>query len=399
MSGCGHSIVTVSRSSRAGATTYVESPSVTVNGAGTVRMTGSPLVSIGPACASASKYGWTLPSRIGGSGPVSSITRSSISWAAIAASTCSTVWMVVSPLPIAVRRSTASTSDNRAGTSGFPERSTRRNTIPCPAGAGRNVASVRAPVCSPVPDTAAGLVMLRLTPGAIGPSHECLEIVHDLRQPVQRPLRPQELTVVARRVPRHRRARVDVSDHPSLHRDPCPTPDRDVVGEAGLARQEHVVFDVGAARDPRLAGDETARADAAVVADLHEVVDLRPRAHDGVVHAAAVDGGIRAHLDVVADDAAPDLGDLARQLAALAGNKAEAIRPEPHAGGQDDPVPHHRTAVAHHVRQQLHIVAQLDAVAQHTAAADPHGAAQPHGATQHRVGADGHGLLPHDARA
>src|SRR5947208_3682886 len=273
MSGWGHAIATVSRSSRAGATTYVESPSVTVKGAGTVRITGSPLVSVGPACASASKYGWKLPSRIGGSGPVSSTTRSSISWAAIAASTCSTVWMVVSPLPIAVRRSTASTSDNRAGTSGFPERSTRRNTIPCSAGAGRNVASVRAPVCSPVPDTAACFVMLRLAPGAIGPSHECLEIVHDLRQPVQGPLRPQKLTVVARRVPRHRRARVDVPDHPSLHRDARPAPDRDVVGEAGLARQEHVVFDVSAARDHRLDGDASSGADAAVVHNRHDADD------------------------------------------------------------------------------------------------------------------------------
>jgi len=172
-----------------------------------------------------------------------------------------------------------------------------------------------------------------------------------------------------------------------------------VVGEAGLARQEDVVFDVGAARDPRLAGDETARADAAVVPDLHQVVDLRPRADDGVVHAAAVDGRIRADLDVVADDAASDLGDFARQLAALAGHVAEPIRPEPHAGVQDDPVPHYRPAVTHHVGQQLHVVAELDAVAQHAPGADPHVAPQPHGATQHRVGADGHGLLPHDARA
>src|SRR5438067_5473561 len=215
-------------------------------------------------------YGWKLPSRIGGSGPVSSTTRSSISWAATAPTTCSTACRAVPPLPIAARRSTASTSDNRAGTSGFPERSTRRNTIPCPAGAGRNVASVRAPVCSPVPDTAACFVMLRLAPGAIGPSHECLEIVHDLRQPVQGPLRPQKLTVVARRVPRHRRARVDVPDHPSLHRDARPAPDRDVVGEAGLARQDHVICHVRSARDPRLAVHATAGADAAVVPDLHE---------------------------------------------------------------------------------------------------------------------------------
>src|SRR5205807_3592245 len=395
MSGCGHSIVTVSRSSRAGATTYVKAPSVTVNGAGTVRMTGSPLVSVGPACASASKYGWKLPSRIGGSGPVSSTVRSSISWAATAASRCSTVWMVVSPLPIAVRRSTASTSDSRAGTSGFPARSTRRNTIPCPAGAGRKVASVRAPVCNPVPETAAFFLMLRLALGAIGPPHECLEVVHDPRQPVQRALRPQELAVLARRVPRHRRARVDVPDHPSLHRHACPAPDRHMVGEARLARQEHVVLHVRTARDARLAGDETAGADPAVVADLHEVVDLRPRADHGVVHAAAVDGGTRPGLDGVADDAAPYLRDLARQLPALAGHVAEPIRPKPHPGVQDDPISHDRPAVAYHVGQELHVVTQLDAVPQHAPGADAHVPPEPHAATQHRVRADRHRLLPH----
>src|SRR2546421_7116750 len=394
MRGWGHSIVTVSRSSLAGAATYVESPSVTVNGAGTVRITGSPLVSIGPACASASKYGWKLPSRIGGSGPVSSTVRSSISWAATAASRCSTVWMVVSPFPIAVRRSTASTSDSRAGTSGLPERSTRRNMIPCPAGAGRNVASVRAPVCRPMPETAAFFLMLRLAPGAIGPPHQCLEIVHDLRQAVQGALRPQKLTVVARRIPRHRRARVDVSDHPSLHRHARPAPDRHMVGEARLARQEHVVLDVGAARDSRLTGDQTARPDAAVVADLHEVVDLRPRADDRVVNAAAVDGRVRTDLHVVADDAAPHLRDLARQLAALARHVAEAIRPEPHAGVQDDPASHDRPAVADHLGQELHVVTQLDAVPQHAPGADAHVPPQPHAATQHHVRADRHRLLP-----
>src|SRR5437660_600368 len=399
MSGCGHSIVTWSRSARPGATTYVESPSVTVNGAGTVRITGSPLVSVGPACASASKYGWTLPSRIGGSGPVRSAVTSAISWAATAARRCSTVWMVVSPLPIAVRRSTASTSDSRAGTSGFPDRSTRRNTIPCPAGAGRNVASVRAPVCSPVPETAALFVMLRLVLGAIGPPYERLEIVHNPRQPVQGTLCPQELPVVARRVPRHRGARVDVPDHPALHRDARPAPDRHMVGETGLARQEDVVFDVGAARDPRLTGDQTAGPDATVVADLHEVVDLRPRAHDGVIHAAAIDGRVGADLDVVADDAAPHLRDLARPPPALARHVAETVRPEPHPGVQDDPVSHHGPAVAHHVGQQLHVVPQLDVVPQHARRADPYVPTQPHAATQHRVGADRHGLLPHHAGA
>ena len=65
----------------------------------------------------------------------------------------------------AVRRSTASTSVSRAGTSGLPARSIRRNTIPCPAGAGRNVASVVAPVWSPVPRSAALRVTERLVVG------------------------------------------------------------------------------------------------------------------------------------------------------------------------------------------------------------------------------------------
>src|SRR2546425_330736 len=120
---------------------------------------------------------------------------------------------------MAVRRSTAPTSDNRAGIFGLPARSTRQNTIPCPAGAGRKVASVRAPVWRPVPETAAFFRTLRLALGLIGPPHERLEVVHDVREPVQRPLGPQELPMGAGRVARHRSARLDVPDHAPLHRD------------------------------------------------------------------------------------------------------------------------------------------------------------------------------------
>src|SRR2546422_3745303 len=62
----------------------------------------------------------------------------------------------------------------------------RSNTIPCPAGAGRKVASVRTPVCRPVPETVVFLLMPRLGLGLIGRPHERLEIVHDESEPVQR---------------------------------------------------------------------------------------------------------------------------------------------------------------------------------------------------------------------
>src|SRR5206468_10209849 len=240
--GCGHSIDTVSRKVFAGATTYAASLSVTVKGAVTVSTAGSPPTDAGSACASASKYGRTLPSKIGGSGPVSSIVRSSITCAATAASRCSTVWIVAAPCPIAVRRSTASTSVSRAGISGLPGRSVRRNTIPCPGGAGRNVASVRAPVCSPVPDTETLRRMERLAVGLTAPLHERLEVVDDLRQAIQSALGAEKLPVAARRVAGHGRPRLDVANHASLHRHAGASPDGDVVGEARLACEEDVVL-------------------------------------------------------------------------------------------------------------------------------------------------------------
>src|SRR5207247_4626025 len=74
-----------------------------------------------------------------------------------------------------------------------------------------------------------------------------------------------------------RSARCDVPDHAPLHRDAGAAPDRHVVRESRLAREEDVVLDVSAPRDARLAGDEAARADATVVPDQHEVVDIRDR--------------------------------------------------------------------------------------------------------------------------
>src|SRR5260370_732655 len=286
--------------------------------------------------------------------------------------------MVVSPLPIAVRRSTASTSDSRAGTSGFPARSTRRNTIPCPAAAGRSAASVWAPVWRPVPEPAAFFLMLRLGLGLMSPPYERLQVVHDLGQTVQRALRPQELAMRARRIARNGRAGIDVADHAALDGDAGAAPNRDVVREPRLAREEHVVLDVGAARDARLPRDQAARAYPTVVPDLHQVVDLRPRTDHGVVHTAAVDRGVRANLHVVADDAAAHLGNLARRLPVLAGHVAETVRAEPHAGVQDHAPPHDGPAVADHLGKQLRVVAQLHAVAQHGARADAHVAAEPH---------------------
>ena len=91
-----------------------------------------------PGLASASRNGVNDPSPIGGSGPSSSTVRSSSSSAAAAASRCSTV--CTAALALAQRRAPLGglhLGDRAPGSSGAPGRSTRRNTIPCPGGAGR----------------------------------------------------------------------------------------------------------------------------------------------------------------------------------------------------------------------------------------------------------------------
>src|SRR5207302_10465559 len=128
-----------------------------------------------------------------------------------------------------------------------------------------------------------------------------------------------------------RGARGDVHNIDPLHGGADAASDRHVVRESRLAREEDVVLDVSAPRDYRLAGDEATRADATVVPDLHEVVDLGSRADHRVVHAAAIDRRVGPDLHVVPDDAATHLGNLARHLAVLPRDVAEAVRAESHA--------------------------------------------------------------------
>src|ERR1041384_7626960 len=290
-----------------------------------VSTVGSPPTSTGCALASAAKYGAMLPSPMGGSGPDSSTVRSSIPWAATAASRCSTVGIMASPLPIAVRRSTASTSVRRAGISGWPFKSMRRNTTPCPAGAGRNTASVAAPVWSPVPFTDTRSLMDRLALCAMGLVHQGFQLAHDLREPVQRRLRPHEFLVIARRHARHHHAVGQIADHAALHRHLHAAADGDVIRDPDLAAQKHFVTHVRAARDARHRRDEAALADVHVVGDLDQVVDLGAGADHRVVHAAAVDGGVGADLHVVADEAATHLGNLAVRTPVAARHVAETV--------------------------------------------------------------------------
>ena len=102
-------------------------------------------------------------------------------------------------------------------------------------------------------------------------------------------------------------------------------------------------------------GERRMRADAAVVRDHDEVVDLDAFLDDGVVERTAVDGGVRADLDVVTDVHAADLRHL--DPGAFLGRVAETVTAD-HRAGLDDATPaEHDVMPDEYPRHQPRIVA------------------------------------------
>ena len=85
----------------------------------------------------------------------------------------------------------------------------------------------------------------------------------------------------------------------------------DLIDHDDAAADHTALADLGAARDARHRGHDRMLAEAHVVGDLHEIVELHAVLDDGVLDRAAVHRGVRADLDVVADHDAAELRNLA----------------------------------------------------------------------------------------
>src|SRR6185436_7976961 len=203
---------------------------------------------------------------------------------------------------------------------------------------------------------------------------------------------PQELPVRAGRVPRHGDAGWDVGDDPRLHQETGSATDGDVIPDPRLPRDDRLVFHLHAPGDPRLGHDEAPGTDAHVVRDVDQVVDLRSSPDHRVVDAAAVDTGVGADLDVVADQAATHVRNLAVRLAPFARDVAEPVAPQHRARVHDDALAERRARIAGDARVEQRVVAQRHAVAQHAPGADADALAQLHSRAHDGVRADFHGV-------
>ena len=108
-----------------------------------------------------------------------------------------------------------------------------------------------------------------------------------------------------------------------------------------------------------------------------------------VVHAAAVDRGVRADLHVVADQAAPDVRNL--RVRAVTEHVAEAVAAQPHARcARSTRAPIAGAGIAGDLRKEPAVLAQLHAGAHDAVRADPAPVAEDRAVADHGVGVDGH---------
>src|SRR5881398_1559128 len=85
----------------------------------------------------------------------------------------------------------------------------------------------------------------------------------------------------------------------------------EIVRHAHLPRQDDAASEPRAARDADLRDQDGVLAHLDVVAELHEIVDLGTAPDDRIAERRAVDRAVGADLDVVLDDDAARLGNLA----------------------------------------------------------------------------------------
>ncbi len=128
----------------------------------------------------------------------------------------------------------------------------------------------------------------------------------------------------------------DVARSQGLGRDLRAVADPQVISDGDLSAQYHVVSKRTRTPDAALSDDDAILTDLDVVADLNEVVDFC--AATDACHAAAcpVNGTVGTDLDVVFDDDASDLRDLAMPAVAL--KVAETIRSNCGIGMNDNPI-------------------------------------------------------------
>ena len=126
--------------------------------------------------------------------------------------------------------------------------------------------------------------------------------------------------------------------HPSLSAENHAVTDMGVIAHAHLAAEHDVVPDRARAGDSGLCGDDGVVSDTNVVANMDKIVDLRSPAYSCLRQSSAVDGCVRADLNVVFEDQSALLRKLDVSASGGIAYISEAVAAEDRAGVDDDAV-------------------------------------------------------------
>src|SRR5690348_15411035 len=128
---------------------------------------------------------------------------------------------------------------------------------------------------------------------------QSINTIEQLWQPANHDLSAEIFAMVARRISRDRGIVVDISPDSGLPRDRDARTDRDMSSKTYLPRHFYVIPDHRRTGQTGQRRDHAMLSNAAVMSDLHQVVDFRTGADERAAGLRAIDAAVGADLDVV----------------------------------------------------------------------------------------------------
>src|SRR5258706_14477770 len=141
-----------------------------------------------------------------------------------------------------------------------------------------------------------------------------------------------------------------------------------VIAEADLPANHHVVFNCHAAADAGLCSNDYAFANVAVVADVHQIIKLGPTSDSCLPQRGAIDTGVRSQLNVIFNDDGASLRKLV--IAHFVAYIAEAVRTHHHTRMQNDTITNRYVVIECHARVQHTVATDAHVIADHYAGFD-----------------------------
>src|SRR5437763_12914749 len=160
-----------------------------------------------------------------------------------------------------------------------------------------------------------------------------------------------------------------------------------MVGDAYLTTDYNIIFHHGAAGEPGLRRDDHIFSNLYVVANMHQVVDLRPASDARNIQRSAVNGCVSSDLDVVFNFQSADLRELLIASGLLIAHIAESVTPQHRARVNNYSITNANARIDGYVRIQFAVSSDHDVGSHHTSRPDSRVVADLHTLAEHHISA------------